>query len=570
MRIHFKKIKYKNILSTGNNFTTINFDDKPTTLISGSNGSGKSTLLDAIVFGLYGKPFRKVNKGQLINTINNKELLVEIYFAVGGKNYMVKRGMRPVVFEIYQDGQLINQDAAKKDYQEYLETSIIGINYKSFNQIVVLGSATYVPFMELHAGARRDIIEDLLDIQVFSTMGWLAKDQMKATTDDINDNAYKIELTESKIESAKENNDEIRKIKEIEVSKIKEKMNEHIDAVEEKNKLIDAQDEIIKVLYDDISDKADEKQKFQDATEKRTELDRQRIAYEKELSFYHDHDNCPTCKQGIEHDFKQDQINEKNTKKDEIEKGLVDTAAVIKTHQDRLNSISKIETEIQNVNFKISEYRAEIKMSKNALLAMKKELDSAQREVDEVDTSKLLKLEKDLEKKQQQRTELLEEREVLNVVRTILQDGGIKARIISQYIPVMNKLINKYLAAFDLFVDFQLDENFNEIIKSRFRDKFSYASFSEGEKLRITLSIMLSWRSVAKLRNSVSTNLLILDETLDGALDSVGIESLIETLHSLNADDNIFVISHRGDQFAEKFDTSITFTKVKNFSEIAA
>ena len=570
MRIHFKKIKYKNILSTGNNFTTIDFDAKPTTLISGSNGSGKSTLLDAIVFGLYGKPFRKVNKGQLINTINNKELLVEIYFSVGGKNYMVKRGMRPVVFEIYQDGQLINQDAAKKDYQEYLETSIIGINYKSFNQIVVLGSATYVPFMELHAGARRDIIEDLLDIQVFSTMGWLAKDQMKATTDNINDNAYKIELTESKIESAKENNDEIRKIKEVEVSKIKERMGVEIDAVEAKNKIIDAQDEIIKTLYDDISDKADEKQKFQEATEKRTELERQRIAYEKELSFYHDHDNCPTCKQGIEHDFKQDQINEKNTKKDEIEKGLVDTAAVIKTHQDRLNSISKIETEIQNVNFKISEHRAEIKMSKNALIAMKKELDNAQREVDEVDISKLLKLEKDLEKKQAQRTELLEEREVLNVVRTILQDGGIKARIISQYIPVMNKLINKYLAAFDLFVDFQLDENFNEIIKSRFRDKFSYASFSEGEKLRITLSIMLSWRSVAKLRNSVSTNLLILDETLDGALDSVGIESLIETLHSLNADDNIFVISHRGDQFAEKFDTSITFTKVKNFSEIAA
>ena len=570
MRIHFKKIKYKNILSTGNNFTTIDFDTKPTTLISGSNGSGKSTLLDAIVFGLYGKPFRKVNKGQLINTINNKELLVEIYFAVGGKNYMVKRGMRPVVFEIYQDGQLINQDAAKKDYQEYLETSIIGINYKSFNQIVVLGSATYVPFMELHAGARRDIIEDLLDIQVFSTMGWLAKDQMKATTDNINENAYKIELTESKIESAKEHDEEIRKIKQVEVSKIKERMGVEIDAVEAKNKMIDAQDEIIKTLYDDISDKADEKQKFQEATEKRTELERQRIAYEKELSFYHDHDNCPTCKQGIEHDFKQDQINEKNTKKDDIEKGLVETAGVIKTHQDRLNSISKIETEIQNVNFKISEHRAEIKMSKNALIAMKKELDDAQREVDEVDTSKLLKLEKDLEKKQQQRTELLEEREVLNVVRTILQDGGIKARIISQYIPVMNKLINKYLAAFDLFVDFQLDENFNEIIKSRFRDKFSYASFSEGEKLRITLSIMLSWRSVAKLRNSVSTNLLILDETLDGALDSVGIESLIETLHSLNADDNIFVISHRGDQFAEKFDTSITFQKVKNFSEIAA
>jgi len=570
MRIHFKKIKYKNILSTGNSFTTINFDSKPTTLISGTNGSGKSTLLDAIVYGLYDRPFRKVNKVQLINTINAKELLVELYFSAGGHNYLIRRGMRPAIFEIYKDGELINQDAAKKDYQEFLETSVLGINYRSFNQIVVLGSATYIPFMELNAGQRRIIIEDLLDIQVFSTMGILAKNTMNENRDEINDNAYKIELTESKLESAKENNDEIRRIKETEVSKIKEKMNEHIDAVEEKNRLIDAQDEIIKVLYDDISDKADEKQKFQDATEQRAELERQRIAFEKELSFYEHNDDCPTCKQGIAHDFKEEQINSKNQEKKEIEQGLVDIAETIQQHQDRLNSISKIETQIQNVNFKISEYRAEIKMSKNALVAMKKELDAAQREVDEVDTTKLLKLEKDLEKKQAARTQLLEEREVLNVVRTILQDGGIKARIISQYIPVMNKLINKYLAAFDLFVDFQLDENFNEIIKSRFRDKFSYASFSEGEKLRITLSIMLSWRSVAKLRNSVSTNLLILDETLDGALDSVGIESLIDTLHSLNADDNIFVISHRGDQFAEKFDTSITFQKVKNFSEIAA
>lgn len=569
MRITFKKIKYKNILSTGNSFTTIHFDAKPTTLISGTNGAGKSTLLDAIVYGLYDRPFRKVNKAQLINTINAKEMLVELYFSAGGKNFMIRRGMRPAIFEIWQDGAMINQDAAKKDYQEFLEQSILGINHRSFNQIVVLGSATYIPFMELNAGQRRIIIEDLLDIQVFSTMGILAKNSMNENKDEINDNAYKIELTESKLDSAKENNDEIRKIKTIEVNKIKDKMNEYIEAVEEKNKTIDAQDQIIKVLYDDISDKADEKQKFQEATEKRTELERQRIAFEKELSFYHDHDNCPTCKQGIEHDFKEEQINEKNQLKADIEAGLVSTSTVIKKHQERLNKISKVEEQIQSVNFKISEYRAEIKMSKNALMAMKKELDNAQREVEEVDTTKLEKLEKDLIKKQTQRTELLEEREILNVVRTILQDGGIKARIISQYIPVMNKLINKYLAAFDLFVDFQLDENFNEIIKSRFRDKFSYASFSEGEKLRITLAIMLTWRSVAKLRNSVSTNLLILDETLDGALDGVGIESLIETLHSLNADDNVFVISHRGDQFAEKFDTSITFQKVKNFSEIA-
>lgn len=570
MRINFKKVKYKNILSTGNTFTEIDLGDKPTTLISGSNGSGKSTLLDAITFGLYGKPFRKVNKAQLINSINQKGMLVEIYFTAGGNNFMVKRGMKPNIFEIYKDGVMINQDAAKRDYQEHLESNILGINYKSFNQIVVLGSATYVPFMELPAQQRREIIEDLLDIQVFSTMGLLAKDQMNSNKNDINENQYKSEVAESNIALVKENNDAIRKIKEVEVDKIKEKMVAHIDAVEEKNKIIDAQDEIIKTLYDDISDKQDEKQKFQDATDKRTELERDRLALEKELSFYEHNDDCPTCKQGIAHDFKEEITTNRNTEKAEIEKGLVDIADVIKTHQDRLNSISKIEEQIQQVNFKISEYRAEIKMSKNALKSMKTELENAEREVEEVDITSLQKHESKLEKLVEQRKELLDHHEVLGIVRTILQDGGIKARIISQYIPVMNKLINKYLAAFDLFVDFQLDENFNEVIRSRFRDKFTYASFSEGEKLRITLSIMLAWRSVAKLRNSVSTNLLILDETLDGALDGVGIESLIETLHSLNSDDNIFVISHRGDQFADKFDTSLKFDKIKNFSELAA
>jgi len=570
MRINFKKVKYKNILSTGNTFTEIDLGDKPTTLISGSNGSGKSTLLDAITFGLYGKPFRKVNKAQLINSINQKGMLVEIYFTAGGNNFMVKRGMKPNIFEIYKDGVMINQDAAKRDYQEHLESNILGINYKSFNQIVVLGSATYVPFMELPAQQRREIIEDLLDIQVFSTMGLLAKDQMNSNKNDINENQYKSEVAESNIALVKENNDAIRKIKEVEVDKIKEKMVVHIDAVEEKNKIIDAQDEIIKTLYDDISDKPDEKQKFQDATDKRTELERDRLALEKELSFYEHNDDCPTCKQGIAHDFKEEITTNRNTQKVEIEKGLVDIADVIKTHQDRLNSISKIEEQIQQVNFKISEYRAEIKMSKNALKSMKTELENAEREVEEVDITSLQKHESKLEKLVEQRKELLDHHEVLGIVRTILQDGGIKARIISQYIPVMNKLINKYLAAFDLFVDFQLDENFNEVIRSRFRDKFTYASFSEGEKLRITLSIMLAWRSVAKLRNSVSTNLLILDETLDGALDGVGIESLIETLHSLNSDDNIFVISHRGDQFADKFDTSLKFDKIKNFSELAA
>jgi DNA repair exonuclease SbcCD ATPase subunit len=570
MRINFEKVKYKNILSTGNVFTTIELNQVPSTLIAGSNGSGKSTLLDAIVFGLYGRPFRNINKAQLVNSINNKELVVELYFNAGGNKYMIRRGIKPNIFEIWKDGAMINQDASVRDYQEFLESNILGINFKAFNQIVVLGSATYIPFMELRAYQRREIIEDLLDIQVFSVMGTLAKDRMSGIKTEINDNKYEIEITENNIQSAEENNEEIRKLKTVEVDKIKGKMTEHIDLIEDKNKIIDAQDEIIKTLYDDISDKPEEKEKFQKATEKRADLERNRVAFDKELSFYEHNDDCPTCKQGIAHDFKQEQIMDKNQQKAHIEKGLVDIDKIIKKHQDRLSSISKIEDSIQEVNFKISEHRAEIKMAKNALLAYKKDLDNAQKEVDEVDTSKLDKLQKKLEKQVEVRTKLLDEHEVLNIVQTILRDGGIKAKIIAQYIPVINKLINKYLAAFDLFVDFQLDEEFNEVIRSRFRDKFTYASFSEGEKLRITLSIMLAWRSVAKLRSSVSTNLLILDETLDGALDGVGIESLIETLHGLNSDDNIFVISHRGDQFAEKFENNLKFEKIKNFSELAA
>ena len=568
MRINFEKVLYKNILSTGNVFTTVELNQVPSTLIAGSNGSGKSTLLDAIVFGLYGRPFRNINKAQLVNSINNKELVVELYFNAGGDKYKIVRGIKPNVFEIWKNGSMINKDASVRDYQAFLEESILGINFKAFNQIVVLGSATYIPFMELRAYQRREIIEDLLDIQVFSVMGTLAKDRMSGIKTEITDNKYDIEIIENNIQSAEENNEEIRKLKTVEVDKIKEKMSGHIDDIEEKNSTIDTQDEIMKVLYDDISDKPDEKQKFADATEKRAELERSRVAFEKELSFYEHNDDCPTCKQGIAHEFKQEQIIDKNQQKAGIEKGLVDIATTIKKHQDRLGSISKIEEQIQAVNFKISEIRAEIKMSKNALMSYKKELDNAQKEVAEIDTSKLENLQNRIDKLTARRTELLDEHEVLNIVQLILRDGGIKAKIISQYIPVINKLINKYLAAFDLFVDFQLDEEFNEVIRSRFRDKFTYASFSEGEKLRITLSIMLAWRSVAKLRSSVSTNLLILDETLDGALDGVGIESLIETLHGLNNDDNIFVISHRGDQFAEKFENNLKFEKIKNFSEL--
>lgn len=570
MKIHFKKIRYKNLLSSGNSFTEILLDKSKTTLISGSNGSGKSTLLDAITFALYGKPFRKINKPQLINSINTKNLVVEIEFSIGTGNYVVKRGLKPSFFEIYLNGKLVDQEAAVRDYQSYLEQNILKLNYKSFTQIVILGSATYVPFMELPAHSRREIIEDLLDIQVFSTMNTLLKDKVSTNKESITENSYQKDLVETRIDSAKEHNESIRQMKEKEVDKIKEKMKEHLDNIETEKAAIEAIDEEIAKLTETISDKASIKSKNEKANALMQQMQMNINSINKELSFYKDHDDCPTCKQGIAHDFKEGVVSEKGKKVEELENGMKDLAEKVKEYSARINEISDVEDQIRTKSLEGSDHRANIKMAKNALIQYKNELTSAEEEVEAVDNTKLNEYYSQLRNIEARQTELFNEKEVIGVVSAMLKDGGIKAKIIKQYVPVMNKLINKYLTAFDLFVDFQLDENFNEVIKSRFRDKFSYASFSEGEKLRITLSIMLAWRSVAKLRNSVATNLLILDETLDGALDGTGIEMLIDTLHNMNADDNIFVISHRGHQFGDKFMSHIRFDKVKNFSQMAA
>ena len=423
--------------------------------------------------------------------------------------------------------------------------------------------------MELTAQARREIIEDLLDIQVFSTMNTLLKTRVSDNKTEINENSYKIDLTETELRSAKEHNASIRAIRTEEVDKIKEKMKGHLESIGEAQAKIETTQDEIQVIIDSISDKADMKAKEHKANELRRNIEITMANHKKELSFYHDHNDCPTCKQGIDHEFKESIVTEKDKKVGELKVGLVELSNKIKTYTDRLETISTLEDEIRDCNLKIGDRRATIKMSKSALISYKNELDTAEKDVEAIDTTKLNALNETLRSTQSDQEVLHKEKETLSVVQAILKDGGIKTRIIKQYIPVMNKLINTYLGAFDLFVDFQLDENFNEVIKSRFRDAFSYASFSEGEKLRITLSIMLAWRSVAKLRNSVSTNLLLLDETLDGALDAVGIENLIDQLHNLNADDNIFVISHRGLQFGDKFDSNITFQKVKNFSEIA-
>ena len=568
MNITFKKLRYKNLLSTGNVFTEIDLNKCSTTLLAGKNGNGKSSIIDAIVFCLYGKPHRKINKPQLINTINQKDLLVELEFTSGKKNYIIKRGMKPNIFEIWCNDILLNQDAAIKDYQEHLEQNILKLNFKSFCQIVVIGSSTYIPFMDLTPASRREIIEDLLDIQIFSTMNVLLKEEISDSKTKIDEIKTKIEILKNKINSAKENADTIKELKEIEIKKIKDKISLTISSIERNNSFIEDIEIKINDQISKIADKSSIKTKFEKIKSLKNELKQKTNTYSEELSFYHDNDNCPICKQGIEHNFKKNIINEKEIKIEEINNSFITLDNKLLEYENRLEEISLIEDEISKYNLKINEYRSEIRIYKNTLSNSKDELEEYEKDIIEIDSSKIDDYNQQLIEYNTLQSDLLSEREILGIASTILKDNGIKAKILKQYIPIMNKLINKYLSIFELFVDFNLDENFNEIIKSRFRDIFSYSSFSEGEKLRINLSILFTWRTIAKMRNSVSTNLLILDETLDGALDATGVDSLLQTLKHMNKDDNIFVVSHRGEQFAEKFDHVIEFVKEKNFSKI--
>lgn len=569
--ILFKKLRWQNLLSTGNQFTEILLNKSKSTLILGSNGSGKSTMLDALMFVLYGRPFRNINKPQLLNSITGKNLLVEIEFSIGHKEYMIRRGIKPNVFEIYQNGSLLNQHSDIREYQEMLEKNILKMNHKSFGQIVVLGSANYVPFMQLPAGARREVIEDLLDIQIFSVMNSLLRDKINQNKADVRDAEYQIDLIEQKIEmtqkhisSLQTNNDELIANKEQMIVDLQHQIDETSELISGLNKSVEG-------LSETISDSQTISSKKAKILELESTLETKIRSLKKEVQFFHNHDNCPTCKQGIDHNFKEERIGDRQSQLTEVEDALVKLGNKIEAINNRIDEITKVNNQIIALNNKISLHNSDIRSWNTNISIIRKEIEVIRNNTTQIDTSQteIDDLRKDLVKMNKQKYDLISEKDILDISASLLKDTGIKTRIIKQYIPIINKLVNKYLAALDFFVNFELDEKFTETIKSRFRDEFSYASFSEGEKFRIDVSLMLTWRAIAKLRNSASTNLLIMDEVFDSSLDLNGTEEFLKILDTLGHDTNTFVISHKGDQLYDKFHSVIRFEKHKNFSRIA-
>jgi DNA repair exonuclease SbcCD ATPase subunit len=562
--IVFRKIRWKNFLSTGNVFTEIDLCSNKTTLIVGENGAGKSTLLDALSFALFNKPFRKVNKPQLMNTINRKDLSVEVEFIVGKSEYKVVRGMKPNVFELYKNGSLLNQDAESRDYQKVLEDQILKVNHKSFCQVVVLGSASFVPFMQLPTGQRREVIEDLLDLQIFTTMNTLLRDKVATNTAKLTELDTQTKILEERIDMMKKHRAQIEENNNRLFVEKQEKIGEckiRIDSIDVE---IESINEYAKNLRQSIEDKTKIKEKREKLITLKAQIESKMKSFDKTINFFHDTETCPTCNQGIDHDFKEQTIFNKRAQLQELADGIIKLEEEKAKIEARMQEIMEITEKISELNIRWSTLNHERSLQDKIVHDLERVVET------QVFEDKIPETEEELDKAINSYNAEVDERHVLTAAAAILKDGGIKARIIKQYVPIINKLINKYLSAMDFFVQFELNEQFEETIKSRFRDEFSYASFSEGEKMRINLAILFTWRAVAKMRNSINTNLLIMDEVFDSSLDSGGTEEFMKILTNLTQDTNTFIISHKGDQLFDKFERVIKFEKHKNFSRIAA
>ena len=569
--IHFKKVRYKNLLSSGNRFTTFELDRSNTTLIVGDNGAGKSTLLDALCFGLYGKGFRNLKKDLLINSINQKELVVEIEFSIGKRDYKVVRGAKPNKFELYSNGKMVNQDATMKDYQEHLEKNILKMSYRSFTQGAILGSANFTPFMQLRAVERRKLVEDLLDISIFSTMQDMLKKKVSQHNLEVKETSHEIDLLHERISGLNDQVNALQKNREAKIKKYESTVNETQNNI---NKILGEVDEKTQNVVEkkrSIKSKDSTESRLKQATDLERQLETARKKAIADVKFYEENDDCPVCKQGLDHDHKEKCIKEREDKAEEITQALNDIDKTISECHDEIQRINVIQSEIDEIQREIGLLQTEVVSNQKYIKKLQGEIEDLQNEVvgDSDVHDRLTTSETDLdilEKKQETQTE---RQHYFELATMLLRDQGVRQRIIKQYVPIMNKMINKYLANLEFYVGFELNEAFEETIKSRFRDVFKYDNFSQGEKMRIDLALLFTWRAVARLKNSVNTNILILDEVFDSSLDSQGTDDFLKLLNTLNEKTNAFIISHKGDQLYDKFEEVIRFEKHKNFSRIA-
>ena len=566
--IIFKKVRWKNFLSTGNYFLEVQLDRSPTTLIVGENGSGKSTVLDALCFVLFNKPFRTISKSQLVNSINLGGTIVEIECVIQKNNFKIIRGMKPNIFEIYCNGRMMNQDANALDTQKILEQQILKLNYRSFTQVVILGSSTFIPFMQLRSKDRREVVEDILDIKIFSLMNFLLKHKVKEVSEELKSIEYEFRLSKEKIDLQNKYIEDIRKNKE---RIIEEK--EHLVFDSERVVLSEQEkaDKIkleIKSLEPETSQKENVKSSIREYHKMEAKLSNRVDENKRQKEFFENNETCPVCTQDIELELKKQKIEEKSKRIQELNSGIDKLKIELNDKEQLLKGIDMLskqirekEVEVAKICTSIAHMERLIRQTNIQIQAMKKG------EVSEEDKVKLTRLSERCKLQEEQITKLREDKFYVDVARNLLMDTGIKTKIINKYLPIMNKLINGYLTSMDFYVNFTLDNNFNETIKSRHRDEFSYSSFSEGEKMRIDLALLFTWRAVAKMKNSTNTNLLILDEIFDSSLDTTGTDDFLKILHTF-ADQNVFVISHKGDTMFDKFRSVIKFEKQRNFSKL--
>ena len=571
MAIQFQTLKWKNFLSTGNSFTELDFREHKTNLIVGHNGAGKSTLLDALSFALFGKAHRNIGKPQLVNSINNKDCVVEVNFSVAGSTFRIIRGIKPNIFEIYKNGELINQDSHNKEYQKILEANILKLNHKSFHQIVVLGSSSFIPFMQLPAQHRRDVIEDLLDINVFSKMNQILKEKNSLLKDQIKDVGYKIDLQSNKIDTQKKYIQDINRIN----KDLKEQKLAEIDSMRTQMSDLNIENEELRVKINDQNEviittipKCEKKREELIGYDNKFKSEIKSVV--KEAKFFEDNHTCPTCSQDIDEEIKKEKLSIASTKAKEL------TSALNKLSIELINTEEKL-TANRAIMEQVRLWQQKQSANIQVITHIQKSINGQQTDIDNLTdtTSDISKAKDDLDSYVELKNSMTEDKLTLNeqfqynqVIAEMLKDTGIKTKIVKQYLPVINKLVNQYLQILDFFVHFNLDESFQESIRSRHRDSFSYDSFSEGEKQRIDLALLFTWRMIAKMKNSVSTNLLILDETFDSSLDYEGVDNLMKIIHELDDDTNVFVISHKGDILDGKFARKIEFFKDKNFSKI--